>query len=130
MNSQDMIKRGFSEPVDFTEEGQNLVPNKVGVYILFRKDKEIDYPMGKSDIVKIGKCVDTGKGFSGKWHQYFKPGPNDTKNKRLLSNFRPGTHCFTWLELTKEQATGAEKRLLNEFVRFNGQYPAYNTISK
>jgi hypothetical protein len=130
MNSKDMAKRGFSEPVDFVEGGEEKVPRKIGVYIIFRKDKEIDYEMSKSDIVKIGKCVEEGKGFSGKYYQYFNPGPTDTKTLRIRPMFKSSPHAIMWLEVTKEQAKALEKRLLNEFVRFHGQYPAFNTISK
>lgn len=126
MNSKDLVKRGFSEPVDFVEGGEETVPRKIGIYIIFRKDKEIDYGMGKSDIVKIGKCVEEGKGFRGKYQQQFNPGPTDTKNLRIRPMFKSSPHAFAWLELPKEQAKAAEKRLLNEFVRFHGQYPPFN----
>jgi hypothetical protein len=130
MNSKDLQKRGFSEPVALTEGGQTQVPAKIGVYVIVRKDKEIDYPMGKSDIVKIGKCVEEGRGFTGRWNQYFNPVVAQDANKRLKQVPSCELHGFSWMELPKNQIKQMEKRLLNEFVRFHGQYPAYNLTHK
>ena len=41
-----------------------------------------------------------------------------------------GVHAFSWLEVPKHQIKQVERRLLNEFVRFHGQYPAYNLTHK
>jgi hypothetical protein len=130
MNSKDLQKRGFSEPVALTEEGKTQVPAKIGVYVIVRKDKEIDYPMGKSDIVKIGKCVEQGKGFTGRWQQYFSPAPAQVAGRQAKSSPSCELHAFSWLELPENQIKQMEKRLLNEFVRYHGQYPAYNLTHK
>jgi hypothetical protein len=126
MNSKDLVKRGFSEPVDLREGGQSQIPSKIGVYVIIRKDKEIDYPMGKSDIVKIGKCEETGKGFTGRWCDYISSGTAQDAGKRPRQGPSRDQHAFSWLELPKNQIKQVEKRLLNEFVRFHGQYPPFN----
>jgi hypothetical protein len=126
MNSSDLVKRGFSEPVDLKEGEQGRIPPKIGVYVIVRKGKEIDYPIGKSDIVKIGKCEDSGKGFTGRWRDYLNPGAAQEAGKRPRQGPTQDLHAFSWLELPKNQIKQVEKRLLNEFVRFHGQYPPFN----
>lgn len=130
MNSKDLQKRGFSEPVDLCDGCQVRVPAKIGVYVIVRKGKEIDYPMGKSDIVKVGKCEEVGKGFTGRWQQYYTPAPAQDAGKQAKSSPSCELHAFSWLELPKNQIKQVERRLLNEFVRFHGQYPAYNLTHK
>jgi hypothetical protein len=128
MNSKDLQKRGFSEPADLSEGGQLRVPEKIGVYVIIRKDHEVGYPMGTSDIVKVGKCEDNGKGFNGKLAQFFGPGLQEAG--RGTRQIQPGVHAFSWLEVPKGQIKQVERRLLNEFVRFHGQYPALNLTHK
>lgn len=125
MNSKDLQKRGFSEPADLSEEGRLQVPPKIGVFVIVRKDKEIGYPIGTSDIVKMGKCEEAGKGFNGKCAQLFNPGSQDA-GRGASKMIQPGLHAFSWLEVPKAQIRQVERRLLNEFVRFHGQYPALN----
>jgi len=130
MNSKDLQKRGFSEPVDLSEGGQLRVPSKIGVYVIVRKDHEIGYPIGTSDIVKVGKCEDAAKGFNGKCAQFFSPAPAPEPGKAAKQDFPCDQHAFSWLEVPKSQIKQVERRLLNEFVRFHGQYPAYNLTHK
>ena len=130
MNSKDLQKRGFSEPVDLTEGGQLRVPATIGVYVIIRKGKEIGYPMGTSDIVKVGKCEEIGKGFNGKCAQFFSPTPSQQASKGSKQDIPCDLHAFSWLEVPKSQIKQVERRLLNEFVRFHGQYPAYNLTHK
>lgn len=127
MNSNDLIKRGFSELVDFIDGGHKNVPPKIGIYIITRRDKDIEYSNGKSDIVKIGKC-EFEQGFTKRWYSYFNPGPTQATNKRLKPKFLEAPHGFSWLELPKGQAHLMEKRLLAEFKLQHGQLPAYNLI--
>jgi len=130
MNSKDLQKRGFSEPVDLSEGGQLQVPARIGVYVIVRKEKEIGYPIGTSDIVKVGKCEEIGKGFNGKCAQFFSPTPAQQAGKGSKQDIPCGVHAFSWLEVPKHQIKQVERRLLNEFVRFHGQYPAYNLTHK
>jgi hypothetical protein len=130
MNSKDLQKRGFSEPVDLSEAGQLRVPEKIGVYVLVRKDHEVGYAMGSSDIVKVGKCEDAGKGFNGKCAQFFNPTPSQQAAKGSKQEIQCSVHAFSWLEVPKGQIKQVERRLLNEFVRFHGQYPALNLTHK
>lgn len=130
MNSKDLQKRGFSEPVDLSEGGQLRVPAGIGVYVIVRKEKEIGYPIGTSDIVKMGKCEEAGKGFAGRWSQYFCPTPAQRAGKGSRQDIQCALHAFSWLEVPRHQIKQVERRLLNEFVRFHGQYPAYNLTHK
>jgi len=129
MNSKDLVLRGFSEPLDFVEGQNKEVPPKTGVYVIIRKDKSIDYRMGQSDIVKIGKA-EFEKGFFRLWHEYFHPGPTQNTNIRLKDKFLASPHGFCWKEIPKGRAGMTEKVLRAEFVRDHGQLPAYNIVHK
>ena len=129
MNSKDLVLRGFSEPVDFVEGKNNEVPAKTGVYVIIRKDKQINYRTGQSDIVKIGKC-EYEKGFFRAWHEYFHPGPTQDTNIRLKEKFLAYPHAFSWKEIPKGRVGTMEKVLFAEFVRAHGQLPAYNLVHK
>lgn len=129
MNSKDLVLRGFSEPVDFVEGKGDEVPPKTGVYVIIRKDKQIGYRSGQSDIVKIGKC-EYDKGFARAWSEYFHPGPAQETNVRMKEKLLASPHAFSWKEIPKGRAGMMEKVLFAEFVRAHGQLPAYNLVHK
>ena len=129
MNSKELVLKGFSEPLDLVEAKNAEVPAKTGVYVIIRKDKEIDYPYGKSDIVKIGKC-EYDKGFFRAWSEYFHPGPSQEANLRFRDRLLAAPHGFSWKEVPKGRAGVVEKMMFAEFVRAHGQMPAYNIVHK
>ncbi len=127
MNSSDLGERGFTIPIPFNEGNHKTAPVKTGIYIITLLERVIEYPVGSSDIVKIGK-VEFREGFRKRWYNYHKPGLKQETNKRLKPKFDSEPHGFAWLVLEKGHAALAEKRLLSEFMREHSQYPPYNKI--
>lgn len=127
MNSKDLRERGFTEPILFVKGEHSTAPAETGVYIIMLQDRETDYPMGKSDIVKIGKS-EFKQGIRRRWYNYYNPGPTQHTNIRLKPKFEKQPHTIAWLLLPKGDAKRMEDRLLLEFKREHGQFPAYNLI--
>ena len=127
MDSKSLQLMGFTSPIPFVEAGNTDVPKQAGVYIIVLLTHEIDYPMGKSDIVKIGDA-ENDKGLYMRWSQYFHPGPTQKTNIRLKPKFQRESHGFAWLLLEKGSADRMEMKLLAQFQREHGQLPAYNLV--
>ena len=127
LNSEELVTRGFTKPIPFDEGGQSRAPAETGVYIITLQTREIEYLIGSSDIVIIGKS-EIKQGIRKRWREYHNPGPSQGTNLRLKPMFDSEPHGIAWLLLQKGQASVTEKRLLSEFLRLHGGFPIYNKI--
>lgn len=131
MNSADLGGVGFGGWSRFNSRSEAAVlaraPLAPGVYCIRCRSSEYTHPIGLSDILYIGSAAGA-QGLQGRLRYYFRPGPTQWTNRRILAKCGESEDYEIGfvVTLTGDEAIALESRLLTEFVAQHGGLPPEN----
>ena len=133
MKSTDLLPYGLQVWHEFTLQSRqilnSILPPVCGVYVM-RYRQPFGRFIGESDIVYIGSATQQNRGLSGRILSYFKPGPTQNTNKRILARLQKHDFGLSFVECSDSvSARELERSLLSQYEADHGELPPLNRTS-